>query len=99
MKRFLLIYTGPPAPPAATHEGWREWFDSLDEALVDVGSSMIDGVVVHPDGSTSDEPTALAGYCIVQAEDTNAAIELVRDHPLLAPGSEYTIEIFEVPRK
>jgi hypothetical protein len=54
---------------------------------------------VHPDGSTSDEATALAGYCMVQAEDTSAAMELVRDHPLLATGSEYTIEIFEVPRK
>jgi hypothetical protein len=99
MKRFLVIYNGPPAPPDATHKGWREWFGSLGEALVEVGSSMIDGVVVHPDGSTSDEATPLAGYCIVQAEDTSEAIELVRDHPLLAPGSEYTIEMFEVPRR
>jgi YCII-related domain len=99
MKRFLVIYNGPPAPPDATHEGWWEWFGGLGDALVEVGSPMIDGVVVHPDGSTSDGPTPLAGYCIVQAEDTSAAIELVRDHPLLAPGSEYRIEIFEVPRK
>jgi hypothetical protein len=99
MKRFLVIYNGPPAPPDSTHAGWWEWFGGLGEALVEVGSSMTGRVVVQPDGSTSDEASALAGYCIVQAEDTSAAIELVRDHPLLAPGSEYTLELFEVPRK
>jgi hypothetical protein len=26
MRRFLLLYRGPPAPPDATHEGWPEWF-------------------------------------------------------------------------
>jgi hypothetical protein len=27
------------------------------------------------------------------------ALELVRDHPLPAAGPEYTIELFETPRK
>jgi hypothetical protein len=49
MKRFLAIYNGPPAPPDASHEGWWEWFGGLGEALVEVGSSMTNGVVVHPD--------------------------------------------------
>jgi hypothetical protein len=40
MKRFLLLYSGPPAPPDATHEGWREWFAKIGDALVDLGSPM-----------------------------------------------------------
>jgi hypothetical protein len=99
MKRFLLLYSGPPAPPGASHEGWPEWFDSIGDALVDLGSPMLDGVVVHGDGSTTATTTTLNGFSVIQAEDRNEAVELVRDHPLLTLGSEYTIEIFEVPRK
>jgi hypothetical protein len=99
MKRFLLLYNGPPAPPGASHEGWPEWFRGLGDALVDVGSPMRNGVVVHGDGSTSDAPSPLVGYGLIQATDRDEALELLRDHPLLALGSEYAIEMFEVPRK
>jgi hypothetical protein len=99
MKRFLMLYSGPPAPPDASHEGWPEWFDKAGGAVVDVGSPMANGVVLHADGSTSDQAAPLRGYGLIQAEDRDEAIELVRDHPLLAAGPGYTIELFEVPRK
>jgi hypothetical protein len=99
MKRFLLIYSGPPTPPDPTHEGWPEWFAKIGDALVDAGSPMANGVVVRADGSTSDEAAPLNGYSLIQAEDRSEAVELVRDHPLLAFDPKYTIEIFEVPRK
>jgi hypothetical protein len=99
MKRFLLLYNGPPAPPNATHEGWPEWFDRIGDALVDVGSPMVNGFALHGDGSTSDETTSLDGFSIVQAEDRDEVLELITDHPFVLLGSEYTIEVFEVPRK
>jgi hypothetical protein len=99
MKRFLVLYNGPPAPPDATHEGWPEWFGNLGAALIDLGSQMTNGVVVHRDGSTSDDTSSLSGYCIIEAEDRTKALELVRDHPLLTLAGEYTIELFEVPRR
>jgi DNA-binding CsgD family transcriptional regulator len=98
MKRFLVLYKGPPTPPDATHEGWPEWFDGIGDALVEVGSPMKDGVVLHPDGSTSDDATGLRGYGRIQAEDRREALALLRDHPLLSLG-EWVIELFEVPRK
>jgi hypothetical protein len=99
MKRFLILYSGPPAPPNPSHEGWPEWFRKIGDALVDVGSPMKNGVVLHADGSTSDEAAPLRGFAVIQAEGAEAALELLRDHPLLALGPEYTIELFEVPRK
>jgi hypothetical protein len=99
MKRFLLLYNGPPTPPEASHEGWPEWFDKIGEALVDLGSPMANGFVLHGDGSTSGDASSLNGYSIVQAEDRSRALELVRDHPFLALGSDYAIEVFEVPRR
>jgi hypothetical protein len=99
MKRFLMLYSGPPTPPSASHAGWFEWFRKIGDALVDQGSPMIDGLILHADGSTTDDAAGLRGYGLVQAEDRDAALELVRDHPLFAAGPEYTIELFEVPYK
>ena len=99
MKRFLLLYTGPPTPPDASHEGWPEWFEAIGDALVDLGSPMANGVVLHADGSTSDDAAGLNGYTIVQAEGRSEALDLVREHPLLALGGEYAIEVFEVPKR
>jgi hypothetical protein len=99
IKRFLLLYSGPPPPSDASHEGWPEWFDTVGEALVDLGSPMTNGVVLHGDGSTSDDASGLRGYGIVQAEDRGKVLELLGDHPLLALGGEYAIEVFEIPRR
>jgi hypothetical protein len=99
MKRFLLLYSGPPTPPNPSHEGWPEWFRKIGEALVDRGSPMASGVVLHADGSTSDDAASLRGYALIQAEGRDEALQLIRDHPLLAVGPEYTIELFEVPMK
>jgi hypothetical protein len=99
MKRFLLLYTGPPTPPGASHEGWPEWFDKIGEALVDLGSPTANGFVLHGDGSTSDDARSLNGYAIVQAEDRSQVLDLLRDHPLWRSGREYAIEVFEVPRR
>jgi hypothetical protein len=101
MKRFLLLYKGPPTPPEGVrpHEGWPEWFDRIGEALVDLGSPMANGVVLHADGSTSDDATDLRGYGVIQAEGGSEALDLLRDHPLLALGDEYAIEVFEVPKR
>ena len=37
------------------------------------------------------------GYSVIQAQDKGEV--LARDHPVFAAGSEYTIEIFELPKK
>jgi hypothetical protein len=99
MKRFLLLYTGPPTPPDASHEGWPEWFGAIGDALVDLGSPMANGVVLHADGSTSDDAAGLNGYSVIQAEGRSEALDLVRDHPLLALGGDYAIGVFEVPKR
>jgi hypothetical protein len=99
MKSFLLLYTGPPAPPGPAHEGWPEWFRAIGDALVDRGSPMAKGVVLHADGSTSDDAADLRGYSLIQAGDRSEALDLLRDHPLLALGGEYAIEVFEVPMR
>lgn len=90
MKRFLLLYKGPPTPFDASHEGWPEWFERIGEALVDRGSPMAHGFALHGDGSTSNTTTSLNGYGVIQAADRTQALELIRDHPFVALGRDYT---------
>jgi hypothetical protein len=99
MKRYLLLYSGPPTPPNPSHEGWAEWFEKLGDALVDLGSPMVGGFRVRPDGSTDDAAHYRNGYCIVEVEDRADLVALVSDHPFLALGGDHAIEIFEVPKR
>ena len=99
MTTYMLLYVGPPTGPDASHEGWPEWFQSLGDRLVDVGSPMTSGFVVRGDGTNADAPASLNGYSLIRAEDRNAVHDLLRAHPLLAAGSPYRIDVFEVPRK
>ena len=99
MTSFMLLYSGPPTAPGASHEGWPEWFQSLGDKLVDKGSPMTAGFVVRGDGTTSDEAASLNGYSVIRAQDRDAVRDLLRTHPFLAAGSEYSIDVFEVPGK
>jgi len=99
VKSFILLYNGPTTPPEVSHEGWPEWFQSIGDKLNDVGSPMANGFVVHSDGTTSDNATSFNGYSIIRAEDRDEVLDVVRDHPFLAVGGQYTIEVFDVPSK
>jgi hypothetical protein len=99
MKSMILLYNGPATPPDASHEGWPEWFQSLGDKLVDLGSPMANGFVVSSDGTRSERASNLNGYSVIRVEDDDEALDLVKSHPFLAGGPEYTIEVFEVPRK
>jgi hypothetical protein len=65
MTRLMLLYNGPATPPGASHEGWPEWFERARDALVDVGSPMANGFVVHSHGTTSETAASFNGYSIV----------------------------------
>ena len=99
MTTYMLLYVGPPIAPDASHEGWPEWFQSLGDRLVDVGSPMTSGFVVGGDSVDSDVAASLRGFSLIRAEDRDAVHDLLQNHPLLAAGSRYRIEVFELPRK
>jgi len=96
MRKFMLLYAGPATPGDASHEGWPEWFAKLGDRLTDRGSPMADGRVLHRDGTISGSATRLNGYSIVQAEDVNDLLSLVKDHPYQALGGEYSIEAYSL---
>jgi len=99
MKKFIALYKGPATPPGASHEKWPAWFNKVGDKLVDMGSPMENGRALRSDGSTTDSTTGLNGFSIIQAENLDEALGLLKDHPFLTPGNdEYTVEVFEVPK-
>jgi hypothetical protein len=67
--------------------------------LVDRGSPLQNGLILHKNGSTSDSPTNFNGYSIIQAENLDETLSFLKDHPLLTLGTdEFTVELFELPR-
>ena len=63
--------------------------------MVDLGAPLSKGVTVHDDGATEASKTRYNGYSIIEAKDLDKALELIKDHPYLALGKEYTIEVFK----
>lgn len=96
MMRFMLLYQGPATPSNASHEGWPEWFSNLGDNLVERGSPMADGLTLRGDGSTTASTAQLNGYSIIQAEELDEVLSMVRLHPYLRLGDEYSIEIYSV---
>jgi YCII-related domain-containing protein len=97
--KYLLLYKGPATQPDTSHAAWPDWFNRIGDALVDVGSPMQNGQSVRADGSARESAAGLNGYSIVEAPDMDAARALLENHPLFEAGDDYTVEIYEVPRK
>jgi hypothetical protein len=97
MTRFILLYVGPPTPPDASHEGWPAWFQKVGDRLADRGSPLKDGFALHGDGSTNPPATRVNGYSIVVVDDKEEVLGLMREHPYLSQGPEYSIEAHVLP--
>jgi hypothetical protein len=97
MTRFIVLYVGPPTSPAASHQGWPAWFATLGAKLVDRGSPLAAGSAQRPDGSTDAAAAHVNGDSLIQADDMDDALGLVSDHPYLAQGPEYSVDVHAVP--
>jgi hypothetical protein len=97
--KYILLYRGPLTPPDAFHSGWREWFTQVGDGVVDIGSPMRNGHSVSSDGTLADSAPTLNGYSVIETDDFEAAWTSVADHPYLSLGAEYSIDIYEVPKK
>ena len=105
MKKFLVIYSTPeaaadmmknvtPEEMQAGMEPWYVWAKRCGEGLVDLGSPLGNGRVVTSGGSAPSGEN-VAGYSMLQAEDSEAAIALVQDHPHLGWTEGCAIEVYE----
>ncbi|MDB2334965.1 YciI family protein [Planktomarina temperata] len=85
MAQFLLTYLEQPQMTSPeegkAHMGkWMNWLTGLGEAVVYPASPVKRSKVVGPYG-VSDEPVAITGFLIVEADDIEAAVKIAQSDP------------------
>ena len=107
MKKFLVLYHAPidamaqmanvPADQQAKGmEAWMQWAQRCGDKLVEMGSPLMNGQQIKPDGSVASSNKQIAGYSILQAENMDEAKSLLQGHPHIGGWSQdATIEVHE----
>ena len=100
MARYIIVYLGGN-PPSSPEEGkkhfakYREWLSSLGDSAVSPANPLKGTNTVHPDGTvTTGGTTSMSGYTIVEADSTEAALEMAKDCPFLDVGG--SLEVSEL---
>lgn len=104
MKKFIILYNGPATPAdkmtpdmvQKVMNNWKTWMGKVGSSMLDMGQPMAPGKAVVDDG-TMGTATLLSGYSIIQAEDMDAAVEMVKDHPFLSDKTgKFSVEVYEL---
>jgi len=93
MTKYLVTYHGGSAPdsPEAAQQ-------KTGSALVDPGAPLGASKVVAT-GAATDGTAAgpVSGYSIVEADDLDAAVALVSDHPFVSRGGSLQVSTAALP--
>jgi len=75
-------------------EAWNEWAKKCGDGLVDMGTPLANGQSVTVDG-TIPSKKGVVGYSILQADDMDGAVAMLKNHPHLAWTEGCEIEVHE----
>ncbi len=102
MKKFLVLFfataeerekmqSATPEQMQAGMKPWMDWFAKVGDAVVDKGSPVTHAMkLTKSDVMPGD--ASLVAYDIVQAEDIDTAVNLLKDNPHLdRPGGEIDV--------
>jgi hypothetical protein len=97
MPTFLVTYHGGGMP--ADEEGRQQamaafgaWVGKVGDALTDPGAPLGPAMTVSSDGAREGHAEGhIGGYSILRADDMDAAVDLVRDHPFVSRGGSLTV--------
>jgi hypothetical protein len=108
MAKFLCIYREPtekrvkPSPEEmqALQAAWQAWMQKFSSALVTgdglkrTGRLLRAGLVT--DGPYAEAKEILASFGVIQADNYDAALAIIRETPAAAADSGWSIEIREM---
>lgn len=91
MSKFILLFQGYQEPTPEVMTAWQDWFAAVGESFVDSGNPLGAGREVTKSGSTAltAEMSPATGYCIVSAEDMDAAERLLEGCPIIDSARIY----------
>ena len=97
MPSFLVTYHGGGMPEGeqARQQAMADfgaWVGKVGEALTDPGAPLGPAMTVSTDGVRSgDAEGRVSGYSVLSADDMDAAVALVRDHPFVTRGGSLQV--------
>ncbi len=105
MKKFLVLYKASPAAfeqmmkstpeqHKAVMDKWMAWGVAAKSSIVDMGSPLANAQKVSKAGVAVSGSTVI-GYSILQAENKDQAVAMLKDHPHLAWMDSCEIEVHE----
>lgn len=100
MSQFIVTYFGGERPK--TPEEGKKHFDAYQQWLISLGNAVIEPMMpykmnrtVKADGTVIDHSvTAMSGHTIIEAEDINIALEMIKTCPFFDING--TLEIAEL---
>ena len=106
MKKYIVTYHAPaealasmanvsPEEAAKGMEPWMAWAEKCGDKLVDMGTPLMGGQKLNPDGTANNSDRQVCGYSILQADNMDDAKSLLQGHPHLAWTGGCEIEIHE----
>ena len=92
MARFLVTYYAGDMPQdpesiAQARRAFLQWAAKTGAALADVGEPIRSATTISTDGIHDGPPAGpFMGWSVIEAEDGNAAVCLMKDHPFISRG-------------
>ena len=105
MKKFIVLYRASkgawdqmkdvtPEDMKKGMEPWMAWAKKCGSGLVDMGTPLANGQKVTKEG-TSPSDKGVIGYSVLQAENMEKAVEMLKGHPHLDWAEGCEIEVNE----
>jgi hypothetical protein len=92
MARFLITYYAGDMPQdpesiATARHAFSQWAVKAGAALADVGAPIRSATTISSNGIHEGTPAGpFMGWSVIEAEDGNAAVHLMADHPFISRG-------------
>jgi hypothetical protein len=105
MKKYIVLYHAPvgamegmsKASPEEAKKGmepWMTWAKMCGKGLVDLGLPLGNAKKVKKDG-VKESSTTVCGYSILQAENMDEAVKMLKNHPHLQWMDSCEVEVHE----
>ena len=98
MPTYLITYHGGGGPPASAEAreqmmaAFGAWVASVGDHMVDPGTPLGASKTVSTEGVSDGGPGAgIGGYSLIKADDLDAAVGLVKNHPFVGRGGSLQV--------
>ena len=98
MPTYLITYHGGSGPPPSAEArdqmmaAFAAWVASVGDHMIDPGAPLGASKTVSPEGVTDAAPAGhIGGYSLIRADDLDAAVGLVKNHPFVGRGGSLQV--------